>query len=270
MPVNRFSPNPVQWINLNLGLVLLSPRHFGIFHTRHFENNFPHKAFWKWFYTEGIVLNAIMIHLWLVKCCLSGLVLTHLEAFCLYFHLGRGEGTPWCVGGGWHLSLVGGGTSPPNATTISTNLPPINDEQRWDFHQKYFSSTHLLDFQTHHKPQRQNYWLNGTNSNSPTSQVKSPPCLIFESLCLASMIHLGLNLTLSNKFAVAKSVEGIDNIVTIFLANKFAVGKCWKRWQLTPSNDSSHQLGPTPSNSTSYSSATLEFLFFVATVLFPW
>ena len=208
-----------------------------------------------------------MIHLWLVKCCLSGLVLTHLEAFCLYFHLGRdgGEGTPW-----WHLSLVGGGTSPPNATTISTNLPPINDEQRWDFHQKYFSSTHLLDFQTHHKPQRQNYWLNGTNSNSPTSQVKSPPCLIFESLCLASMIHLGLNLTLSNKFAVAKSVEGIDNIVTIFLANKFAVGKCWKRWQLTPSNDSSHQLGPTPSNSTSYSSATLEFLFFVATVLFPW
>ena len=116
-----------------------------------FSNILTHRAFWKQFSTEGIVLNAIMIHLWLVKCCLSGLVLTHLEAFCLYFHLGRdgGEGTPWCVGGGWHLSLVGGGTSPPNATTISTNLPPINDEQRWDFHQKYFSSTHLLDFQTH-------------------------------------------------------------------------------------------------------------------------
>ena len=173
MPVNRFSPNPVQWINLNLSLVLLSPRHFGIFHTRHFENNFPHKASWKWFSTQGIVLNAITIHLWLVKCCLSGLVLTHLEAFCLYFHLGRdgGEGTPWCVGGGWHLSLVGGGTSPPNATTISTNLPPINDEQRWDFHQKYFSSTHLLDFQTHHTHQDKTIdWM------AQILIVPPPPC----------------------------------------------------------------------------------------------
>ena len=55
MPVNRFSPNPVQWINLNLSLVLLSPRHFDIFHRRHFENNFPHKASWKQFSTQGIL-----------------------------------------------------------------------------------------------------------------------------------------------------------------------------------------------------------------------
>ena len=55
MPVNRFSPNPVQWINLNLSLVPLSPRHLGIFHRRHFENNLPPKASWKQFSTEGIL-----------------------------------------------------------------------------------------------------------------------------------------------------------------------------------------------------------------------